>query len=78
MCSSARQYKNAHSDVAASAYATEQTRLHYAWSAVERLLEILVLPRISDRQANRRYNRACLLITSRFIQIKFWNTTPAS
>ena len=62
LCGRAAEYNDAHNNLA-SDYATEQLRLHYVWSAVERLLEIIVLPTIADKDANRRYNRAGFLLT---------------
>ncbi len=65
MCSSAAKYNEAHNNLA-SDYATEQMRLHYIWSAVERLLEVIDLPTVPQKEANRRYNRAGLLLTQSF------------
>jgi hypothetical protein len=55
MCPAADAYFAAASNVA-SAFMTEQTRLHYSWNAVERLLEVLSLDAVPA--APGRYNAA--------------------
>ena len=67
MCSSASRYNDAHNNIA-SDYATEQLRLHYVWSAAERLLKILDLPEIPGRNSASRYSRAGVLLTARVSQ----------
>jgi hypothetical protein len=64
MCSSASRYNDAHNNIA-SDYATEQMRLHYVWSAVERLLKIIELPEIPRKRSTSKYSRAGVLLTER-------------
>ncbi len=59
MCGRAAEYDDAASDLA-SRWATEQTRLHYVWNAVERLLTTMELPAVTD--APGRFNGATLLL----------------
>jgi hypothetical protein len=66
ICEGADDYDDA-KNYLVSDVATEETRLHYAWGAVERLLRVLQLPVLADKQANRRlYNRATSLIATEF------------
>lgn len=64
MCGSARRYNAAHNNIACD-HATEQLRLHYVWSATERLLKILNLPQIPGKKSASRYSRAGVLLTAR-------------
>jgi hypothetical protein len=59
LCGVADEYYEAVSNVT-SAYMTDQTRLHYTWNAVERLLEVLSLDAVQE--APGRYNAATKLL----------------
>lgn len=59
LCGRAADYHEAVSDCT-SAFTTEQTRLLYAWNAVERLLKTLPLPSVSE--APSAFNRATRLL----------------
>lgn len=67
LCGVAADYYEAASNVT-SAYMTEQTRLHYAWNAMERLLEVLRPD--SVQQAPGRYNAATKLLNDH------WGDSP--
>ncbi|MFB4293444.1 hypothetical protein ACBI99_37805 [Nonomuraea sp. ATR24] len=65
LCGSAVRYNDAHNNIA-SDWATEQIRLHYVWSAIERLLKVIRLPSIPRETAyDRRYIRAAKYLTQR-------------
>lgn len=65
LCSVAGDYNDAHNSLV-SAYATEQNRLLYVWSAAERLLKLLILPDNVPDKFRNNYNRASSLLTQSY------------
>lgn len=65
MCGTAADYQYAHNYLA-SLYATEETRLIYVWSAVERLLGIADIPSYKNIQKKHVYDRAAALLSETF------------
>lgn len=64
LCSAADDWESRRFD-AVSDVATEETRLLYAWGALERLMRTLDLPPIADAKANGAlYNRASAMISA--------------
>jgi hypothetical protein len=64
LCSAADDWEGRRFD-AVSDVATEETRLLYAWGALERLMRMLDLPSIADAKANgTHYNRASAMISA--------------
>lgn len=65
LCSAAGEYNDAYNSLV-SAYATEQSRLLYVWSAMERLLRLLVLPDGVPEKYKTRYSRAAALLSESY------------
>ena len=65
LCERAEAYDDEKNDIVTD-MATEETRLLYAWGAIERLMKALKLPPVPDKRADKPYNRASLVITKAF------------